>query len=231
MPKKILVVEDDAALSRLLEINLVAEGFEVECVADGAAAPARARAFGPDLIILDLMLPGLDGFTLLEALGQAHRAPVIVLSVRGQRADKLKGLRLGADDYVTKPFDREELIARIHAVLRRARPELARLALGDVCIDFNARSATRGGRPIHLTDLEFDLLRYLAERRSRVVHRDELLRAVWGYLDTPLTRSVDNTVARLRRKIEPDEGEPRYIHTVRNHGYILTPEGQLSPPA
>jgi DNA-binding response OmpR family regulator len=230
MPKRILVVEDDAVLSRLLEINLVAEGFEVECVADGGLVPARARAFGPDLIILDLMLPGLHGFTLLEALGQAaHRAPVIVLSVLGQRADKLKGLRLGADDYVTKPFDREELIARIHAVLRRARPELARLALGDVVIDFNARSVTRTGRPIHLTDLEFDLLRYLAERRSRVVHRDELLRAVWGYLDTPLTRSVDNTVARLRRKIEPDEGEPRFIHTVRGHGYILTPDGQLSP--
>ncbi len=230
MSKKILVVEDDAALSRLLKINLVYEGFEVECVDDGDRVPARARDFGPDLILLDLMLPGLDGFELLEAMGQGQ-APIIVLTARGQRADKLNGLRLGADDYVTKPFDLEELIARIHAVLRRSKPAHGRIALGDVVIDFAARSATRNGVPVHLTDLEFDLLRYLAERRSRVVYRTELLRAVWGYSDTPMTRSVDNTVARLRKKIEPDDGEPRYIHTVRGHGYVLTPDGELNLPA
>jgi two-component system phosphate regulon response regulator PhoB len=231
MPKRILLVEDDAALSTLLRINLVHEGFEVECVADGGLAPARARAFCPDLILLDLMLPGLDGFKLLETLGQGRRAPMIVLSVRGQRADKLRGFRLGADDYVTKPFDRPELIARIHAILRRSSPEHQRLELGDVVIDFAARSGTRHGVPIHFTDLEFELLRYLAERRSRVVYRDELLRAVWGYGETPLTRSVDNTVARLRRKIEPHNGPSRYIHTVRGHGYVLTPDGELPPPA
>lgn len=229
--KRILVVEDDAALSRLLRINLVYEGFEVECVADGGLAPGRAREFAPDLVLLDVMLPGLDGFKLLEALGQGRRAPMIVLSVLAQRADKLRGLRLGADDYVTKPFDLQELIARIHAVLRRSSPELDQLALGEVVIDFASRHATRHGTSVHLTDLEFDLLRYLAERRGRVVYRDELLRSVWGYGDMPMTRSVDNTVARLRRKIEPDDGEPRYIHTVRGHGYVLTPDGQMAPPA
>ena len=231
MPKRILVIEDDAALSSLLRINLVYEGFEVECVNDGGRAPGRVREFGPDLILLDLMLPGLDGFRLLEALGPDRHAPVIVLTVLGQRADKLRGFSLGVDDYVTKPFDVEELIARIHAVLRRSSPELERLALGDVVIDFAARNATCHGAPVHLTDLEFDLLRYLADRRSRVVYRDELLRTVWGYPDTPITRSVDNTVARLRKKIEPDDGEPRYIHTVRGHGYVLTPDGELPPPA
>jgi DNA-binding response OmpR family regulator len=231
MGKKILIVEDDAALSRLLRINLVHEGFDVECVDDGGLVPTRARDFGPDLVLLDLMLPGLDGFKLLEVLGQGRHAPMIVLTARGQKSDKLRGLRLGADDYVTKPFELEELIARIHAVLRRSSPELQRLALGDVVIDFTARSAMRDGTSLHLTDLEFDLLRYLSERSSRVVNRDELLRAVWGYSDTPLTRSVDNTVARLRRKIESDHGEPRYLHTVRGHGYVLTPDGALPPSA
>jgi DNA-binding response OmpR family regulator len=226
MAKRILVVEDDPALSRLLQINLVHEGFEVDCVADGGLAPGRARDFGPDLVLLDLMLPGLDGFKLLEALGRGRHAPMIVLTARGQRSDKLRGLRLGADDYVIKPFDLEELIARIHAVLRRSSPDLERLALGDVVIDFVARTAMRQGASVHLTDLELDLLRYLAQRRSRVVDRNELLRAVWGYGDTPMTRSVDNTVARLRKKIEPDEGDPRYLHTIRGQGYLLTPDGE-----
>ena len=229
MGKKILVIEDDAAISSLLRINLVYEGFEVECINDGSRAPARVREFGADLILLDLMLPGQDGFRLLEALGPDRHAPVIVLTVLGQRSDKLRGFSLGVDDYVTKPFDLEELIARIHAVLRRSSPELERVSLGNVTIDFAARSATCQGAPVHLTDLEFDLLRYLAERRSRIVYRDELLRAVWGYPDTPITRSIDNTVARLRRKIEPGEGDPRYIHTVRGHGYVLTPDGELPP--
>jgi DNA-binding response OmpR family regulator len=229
MTKRILVAEDDPALSRLLRINLVHEGFDVECIDDGSLVPGRARDFGPDLVLLDLTLPGLNGFQLLEVLGRGRHAPIIVLTARGQRADKLRGLRLGADDYVTKPFDLEELIARIHAVLKRSSPEPERLALGDVIIDFTLRSATRDGLSLRLTDLEFDLLSYLAERRCRIVNRDELLRAVWRYSDTPVTRSVDNTVARLRRKIEPDDGEPRYIHTVRGQGYLLTPDGELPP--
>ena len=215
MSKKILIVEDDPALSRLLQINLEHEGFETECLADGSLVPERARDYGPDLVLLDLMLPGLDGFKLLEALGQGRHAPMVVLTARGQRADKLRGLRLGADDYVTKPFDLEELIARIHAVLRRSNPDTQRFTLGDLVIDFAARSAMRHGAPVHLTDLEFALLQYLAERCSRIVNRNELLRAVWGYGETPMTRSVDNTVARLRKKIELNEHEL----------YILTPCG------
>jgi len=229
MTKKILVVEDDPTLSRLLQINLKHEGFEVECIADGRLVPARAQEYGPDLVLLDLMLPGLDGFQLLEALGQGRYAPMVVLSARSQRADKLRGLRLGADDYVTKPFDLEELIARIHAVLRRSNPDTERLAIGDVIVDFAARTAIRHGTPVHLTGLEFALLQYLSERHSRIVNRDELLRAVWGYGETPMTRSVDNAVARLRKKIEPNEHQPRYIHTVRGRGYVLTLEGEPPP--
>jgi len=154
-----------------------------------------------------------------------------MLTARSQKADKLKGLQLGADDYVTKPFDIEELMARVRAVLRRARPAVERVALGDVIVDLRQRAVTRGGGALHLTHLEFELLRYLVERQGRVVYRHELLREIWGYPDAPSTRSVDNAVARLRKKIEPDPGCPRYLHTVRGDGYTITPEGRAEGPA
>jgi DNA-binding response OmpR family regulator len=228
MKKRILVVEDDAALARVVGDNLVFEGFEVAFVADGDLAVSRARAFGPDLVLLDLMLPGRSGFDLFEALHQSGRTPVIVLTARGEKVDKLRGLNLGADDYITKPFDLEELLARIHAVLRRTRPAVERLELDAVSVDFQARIARRGSRTLHLTHREFELLRYLAERPGRVVYRDELLREVWGYPETPLTRSVDHAIARLRKKIERDARHPRFIHTVHGDGYRLTPGG--TPP-
>lgn len=231
MKKRILVVEDDAALARVLRDNLAFEGYDVECVADGTKVPERTREFAPDLVLLDLMLPGRDGFSLFPALRQRGTTPIIVLTARGQKADKLRGLHLGADDYVTKPFDLEELLARIHAVLRRFHPSGETLVLGEFVVDFQTRVASRSGQPVHLTHREFALLRYLAEHPSRVVYRDELLREVWGYPDAPLTRSVDNAVARLRKKIEPDAASPRFIHTVHGDGYCLTTEGGTVLPA
>jgi DNA-binding response OmpR family regulator len=223
MKKRILIVEDDAALARVLRDNFVFDGFEVAWVADGNLAIGKAREFGPNLVILDVMLPGRDGFELVSSLRRGGRTPVIMLTARGQKADKLKGLNLGADDYVTKPFDLDELLARAHAVLRRTGSGVEQIALGSVTIDFRVMRATRGQATLHLTHREFELLRYLADRQARVVHRDELLRDVWGYPDSPSTRSVDHAVARLRKKIEPDPGRPRFIHTVHGDGYQLTP--------
>jgi two-component system, OmpR family, response regulator VicR len=225
MKKRILIVEDDVALARILRDNFGFEGFDVECVADGHEAVNRARTFSPDLVVLDVMLPGRDGFELCGVLGQGGRTPIILLTARGQKADKVRGLNLGADDYITKPFDLDELLARVHAVLRRARPSVERLDLGPTVVDFRARVAHRAGRTMHLTHREFELLRYLAERHERVVHRDELLREVWGYPDVPTTRSVDHAIARLRKKIEPNPHHPRFIHTVQGSGYCLTPDG------
>jgi DNA-binding response OmpR family regulator len=221
MKKRILIVEDDAALSQVVCDILVFEGFEVELVTDGDLAVTRAAQFMPDLVLLDLMLPGRSGFDICEILRRRGRAGVIILTARGQKADKVRGLGLGADDYVTKPFDVDELLARIRAVIRRTRSEVDQLTLGTVFLDFVALNATNGPRPLHLTRREFDLLHYLAERSDRVVYRDELLREIWGYPETPNTRSVDHAVARLRKKIEEDPRHPRFLLTVHGDGYQL----------
>jgi DNA-binding response OmpR family regulator len=225
MKKRILVVEDDEALGWMLCDNLTFEGFEVRRAADGNLALNVAREFAPDLVILDVMLPGRDGFELVGLLRQGGPVPIIMLTARGQKADKLKGLTLGADDYVTKPFDVEELMARVRTVLRRSSPEVPQLVLGRVTIDFQMMTARRSREDLHFTHREFKLLQYLAERQGRVVSRHELLREVWGYPDMPATRLVDNAVARVRKKIEPDPGNPRFVHTVRGDGYTVTPEG------
>jgi DNA-binding response OmpR family regulator len=149
-----------------------------------------------------------------------------MLTARVQKADKLRGLELGADDYITKPFDLDEFLARVKAVLRRTRPSGDQLTLGSLTIDFVSRTARRGKTEAYLTQREFELLHYLAARPNRVVHRDELLRQVWGMSESLLTRCVDNAVARLRKKIEPDVERPRFIHTVHGDGYALTPDGR-----
>jgi DNA-binding response OmpR family regulator len=149
--------------------------------------------------------------------------PIIFLTAKGQKADKIRGLRLGADDYVTKPFDLEELLARVHAVLRRARRRDDRLTLGTVTIDFAHLTASRGSEDLDLTHRDFEILRYLAERANTIVSRDELLRAVWGHGDSSTTRAVDHAIARLRKKIEETPHRPRFIHTVHGDGYRLTP--------
>jgi len=222
MSGRILIVEDDNMLAKVIGDNLRFAGYEVSAAADGHDAVARLRTFQPDLVLLDLMLPDRSGFDLCGVLRQDGRTPVVILSARAQKADKLRGLKLGADDYLTKPFDLDELLARIQAVLRRSRRGVDRLVLGAVTIDFNALRAVTGKREVHLTHREFGVLRYLAERHERVVYRDELLREIWGYLDVPpTTRSVDHAIARLRKKIEPDPHRPRFIRTVHGDGYVL----------
>jgi len=226
MKKRILIVEDDAALARVLSDNLTFAGFEVDTVDDGDEVVQRMRAFAPDLVLLDVMLPGVDGFELCGLVRQGGRTPVIILTARDQKRDKLRGLELGADDYVTKPFDFEELQARIRAVLRRARQMVVRITLGETLIDFRTFKATRGRRELRLSRREFDLLSYLAEREGAVVPRSELLREVWGFPDEPSTRAVDYAIRRLRRKIERDPHNPQHIHTVHGDGYCLTFSGQ-----
>ena len=225
MKKRVLVVEDDPVLTRVLRDNLTFEGFDVESVADGGDALALARQFTPDLVLLDVNLPNQSGFALCEALRQKSQVPIILLTAMGQKADKIRGLQLGADDYVTKPFELEELLARIHAVLRRSRTFDARLVLGDVVVDFSARTALRGTLELDLTHRDFEILQYLAARPHTIVSRDELLRAVWGYPDSAATRAVDHAIARLRKKIEEKPHRPRFIHTVHGDGYYLAPEG------
>ena len=222
MKERLLLVEDDALLVRMLRDNLVYEGFEVLCAKNGAEAIRMAREMLPDLVLLDLMIPAPDGFEVCRVLGsERRRLPIIILTARSQRDDKVRGLELGADDYVTKPFALEELLARIHAVLRRTRRHVQTLALGDTIVDFERMQAVRSGVPLALTPREFALLQYLAEHAGRAVTRDELLRTVWGY-ESNLSRTVDSFVARLRRKIEVDPHHPRFIRTVHGDGYGLT---------
>jgi DNA-binding response OmpR family regulator len=222
--RRILIVEDDPSITRMVRDNLVYEGFDVECVTRGDQALSGIRSFAPDLILLDLMLPGLDGFEICRAVAQgAVRVPMIILSARSQSSDKIKGLELGADDYITKPFMFEELLARIHAVMRRTIAAPDAIDLGDIHLDFSALRATKGKKPLALTHREFEVLRLLSMHRDKVVTREQLLRSVWGYIELPMTRTVDQFIVRLRSKIETDPHHPRFLHTVYGDGYRLTP--------
>ena len=223
MKRRILVVEDDVSLARVLCDNLVYEGFDVALAADGNRALKEHHVFNPDLVLLDLTLPGLDGFEVCRKLNREQsRTGIIILTARTQKEDKLQGLRLGADDYITKPFALDELLARIEAVMRRLHPADDGLSLGSLHIDFNHYTAERNNEKVAFSQREIEVLRYMSARAGKVVTRDELLRNVWGYQNIPLTRSVDNLIARLRWKIEPDPDNPRYIHTVYGDGYRLT---------
>ena len=221
MATRILVVEDDPGIARLLTDNLTIDGFDVRVARTGHEALCEAQVFGPDLVLLDVKLPDADGFELCQLLRHGGKRPLIFVTARGLRADKMHGFELGADDYVTKPFDMEELVARINAVLRRTRPKHDQVALGPTIIDFVRQRATRGDREIRLTKREFDVLRCLAEHAGTVVHRDQLLTEVWGARAVSTTRAVDFAVARLRRKIEPDPRAPRYLTTAHGDGYAL----------
>jgi DNA-binding response OmpR family regulator len=222
MAHRILIVEDDTTLSVVLRDSLAYEGFVVECASDGPQGISAARARRPDLVLLDVMIPGLDGFDVCDVLNrESERLPIIMLTARAQPDDKIRGLELGADDYVTKPFVLDELLARIRAVLRRTTSARPTIKLGDVVVDFSRRRAFRGRTPLELTPREFAVLWQLAEHAGAAVSRDELLRTVWGYRQPPLTRTVDIFVARLRRKIEPDPRHPRYVRTAHGDGYCL----------
>jgi two-component system alkaline phosphatase synthesis response regulator PhoP len=221
---RVLVVEDNAGLAYGLRNNLEIEGYEVEVAADGARGLERARAMRPDLVILDLMLPELDGFRVLRALRAEELVmPVLILTARGEESDKVRGLKLGADDYVTKPFGLLELLARVEALLRR--PGGGRTSpterFGDIGIDRATRNVTRSGAPVDLAPKEYDLLIALADRHGAVVARLELLRDVWGAADSVITRTIDTHIAELRRKLESDPAHPRHILTVRKVGYRL----------
>ena len=225
---RILVVEDNPDLAFGLRTTLEIEGYEAEIAGDGAEGIALARRMRPDLIILDLMLPGLNGYQVLRTLrDEGIETPVVILTARGEEADKVLGFRLGADDYVTKPFGRLELLARVSALLRRAArptgaaPESALEKFADVVINTAARTVTRGGTQVALTPKEFDLLVALVRRRGSVASRHELLREVWAHQAEVQTRTVDIHIAELRRKLEDDPSTPRHILTVWKAGYRL----------
>lgn len=223
MTKRVMIIEDDQSIARLLRDNLEYEGYVVEALHTGRNALTAIKRFCPDLLLLDLMLPhGVDGFEICRAVNQSPtRVPMIILSARGQKADKVRGLTLGADDYVVKPFALDELLARVSAVLRRTKPRVDELRLGTSFIDFRRLRAFRDDKPLELTDREFQILQCLAERAGQVVTRDELLQLVWGYSDAPLTRTVDNFILRLRHKLEPDPRHPTFIRKAYGDGYRL----------
>ncbi|MEO8194307.1 MAG: response regulator transcription factor [Gemmatimonadales bacterium] len=229
---RILIIEDNEDLARGLANNLEIEGFAPEVASDGTSGLARAREFRPDLIILDLMLPGLDGYRVLSALRDAgDDVPVLILTARTAEHDKVRGFRDGADDYVTKPFGLLELIGRVQALLRRSgksngrSDSAAAFRFGDVEIIPGTHDVLRNGQPVTLRPKEFDLLMALVRRRGNVVGRLELLREVWGYGSDVVSRTVDTHVGELRRKLEEDPASPKHILTVRKTGYRLNAAG------
>jgi two-component system alkaline phosphatase synthesis response regulator PhoP len=224
--RRVLIVEDDPDLGFGLRTTLEIEGYTADVAEDGLQGLRRAREDRPDLVILDLMLPGMDGYRVLRTLrAEGNRVPVLILTARGEEADKVLGFRSGADDYVTKPFGLLELLARVEALLRRAgggapeRPPVDRF--GEVEMDRAARTVTRRGESVALAPREFDLLLALYDRNGGVISRQDLLREVWGHRGAVLTRTVDIHVAELRRKLEDDPAEPRHILTVWKKGYRL----------
>ena len=225
MMGRILVVEDNASLADGLAYNLRHEGHDVRVAEDGESGIADARQWSPDLVILDLMLPRLDGYGVLAAIREDRNdVPVIILSARGEEADKVRGFRLDADQYVTKPFGVLEILERVRSLLRRASaraPDLhaGELRFGDVVVDVAARTASRAGAACTLTPKAFDLLLALVARGGRVATRQELLKDVWGYGAVVLSRTVDSHIAELRRKLEADPAHPKHIVTVWKIGY------------
>ena len=227
---RILIVEDNPNLAYGLRTGLEIEGYEVQVAEDGETGLERARTWKPDLVMLDLMLPGMDGYRVLRALRDGgSEVPVLILTARGEEADKVLGFRLGADDYVTKPCGVLELLARVGALLRRSRMAEHRAPLesverfGEVEINPASRTVTKGGTAVALSPKEFDLLLALVRRRGAVASRVELLREVWGHRVEVMTRTVDIHIAELRRKLENDPSQPRHILTVWKAGYRLEP--------
>ena len=219
----LLAIEDDPAILRGLADNLRFESYEVLTAADGQAGYALIREKRPDLIILDLMLPKLSGYEICRKVrAEGIQTPILMLTARGEEADRVLGLDLGADDYVAKPFSIRELMARIRALLRRAQPPKTlpdELRFDDVAVNFVSYEAHKAGRPLEMTRKEFQLLRLLASRTGEVVARDELLNEVWGYENYPTTRTVDNHIAGLRAKIEREPADPQHLKTVHGVGY------------
>jgi DNA-binding response OmpR family regulator len=236
MDDKVLVVEDEPTLLETLEYNLARQGYQVACASDGLTALEVARRERPDVVVLDVMLPGIDGFEVCRILRREMSMPILMLTARADEVDKIVGLEVGADDYLTKPFSMRELMARVKALLRRVRlirEELAAedeklagleargdaLIFGDLSLDLTRREVLREGEPLHLKPKEYELLLYLARNRGIVLSRDLLLERVWGWDYDGGTRTVDVHMRWLREKIEPDPANPTRIVTVRGIGY------------
>ena len=226
--RRILLVEDEPSLVLTLSDRLIAEGYEVETAGDGETGVELALQGSFDLVLLDVMLPGKDGFEVCRELRQhGIEVPVLMLTARGQVVDRVVGLKLGADDYVVKPFEMIELLARLEALFRRARPAAGpaasgTYAFGDVRVDFRRGEVYRDGEPVALSALEFKLLTYFIQNRGTLLSRDDLLDKVWGYDAMPTTRTVDVHVASLRQKLERHPSHPEYILTVHRRGYLFT---------
>jgi two-component system, OmpR family, alkaline phosphatase synthesis response regulator PhoP len=225
-PPLILLIDDDDSLALLLADSLRREGYEPRLCGDVARAEEELKTDVFDVILLDVMLPDRSGFEFCAELrNHGVQTPVLMLTARGGVMDRVTGLRIGADDYLSKPFEVPELIARIEALRRRAnqnsRSDSGLFEFGDVCVNLYQRSVSRSGQPVELTRLEFNMLSHLIRNRGRVVLRDELLRAVWGYRGLPYTRTVDVHMWHLRRKLEADPQEPRFLRTVHGSGYLF----------
>jgi len=226
---RILIIEDEAPMRRGLEDCLAAEGYRVFSAPDGESGLQRAIDEQPDLILLDIMMPKLDGFAVASELRRLGRGtPILMLTAKGQVEDRVNGLDAGADDYLVKPFSIEELLARVRALLRRTQKNglaTTKLVLGDVTVDLARQTAVRGKRELHFTAKEFAMLRLMAATPGEPVSREKFLDVVWGYAAFPTTRTVDNHVASLRRKLEKNPDEPRWLKTVHGVGYKLELEG------
>ena len=226
MNGKVLIVEDDQAMAVALRDGFEYEGYNVQVARDGSAGLKLATERELDLIILDVMLPKMSGFDICKQLRSTGNAtPIIMLTARGQEIDKVVGLKIGADDYVTKPFSFMELMARVEALLRRtarqpeAAPELDDYRFGDIVVSFKKFEVTKAGKLLDISPREFKILKYFLEHRGEVITRDQLLDAVWGYSSFPITRTVDMHIAKLRQKIEDTPHDPRHIITVHRVGY------------
>jgi DNA-binding response OmpR family regulator len=223
--ERLLIIEDETPMRTALADLLAAEGYRVMTAADGESGLQRALAEKPDLILLDIMLPKLDGFALCAELRRLSNAvPVLMLTAKGQIEDRVTGLDAGADDYLVKPFSTEELLARVRALLRRVERKAkspSKLRLGETEIDLARQTAVRGKKPVHLTAKEFAMLRLMAEAEGQPVTRERFLDVVWGYTAFPTTRTVDNHVASLRAKLEKNPDAPRWLKTVHGVGYRL----------
>lgn len=225
--KTVLVIEDDESIALGLEMNLGAEGYRVLTARDGELGLALARAGDADLVILDVMLPKLNGYEILRTLrGERRTVPIIMLSARSAEMEKVMGLELGAEDYITKPFSLAEMLARVKAVLRRdaiARADSAEVRAGDLEINAGTREVRRGGQPVELTATEFDVLLCLVESGGRVLSREQIQARVWGPTHHGTPRTIDNFILQLRAKLEDDPTAPRHIVTVRGVGYRFVP--------
>ncbi|HWQ77694.1 MAG TPA: winged helix-turn-helix domain-containing protein [Anaerovoracaceae bacterium] len=226
--KKVLIIEDEKSISDIIKFNLNKEGFEVDTAYDGQNGLDKALSGNPDLILLDVMLPILDGFQVCKKLRETSTVPILMLTAKEEEVDKVLGLELGADDYITKPFGMRELIARIKANIRRT-DLMSNLQdvpsniqdFGSLTIDLNRYEVRKHGKALELTLREFELLKYLAERENKVFSREQLLEEVWGYEYYGDIRTVDVTVRRLREKLEDDSSDPKYIMTKRGIGYYF----------